>query len=77
MLYSIQLLFILNLKINESDIEGKEKIIMKKSNRLWEEQEDIEDINRSLQDAGVSELDPNDELNIDLAEHRGWPPKHL
>ena len=40
-----------------------------------DEQDDIDDINRELEDAGVEEMNLNDQLNIDLAEHEGWPPE--
>lgn len=42
-----------------------------------EEQQDICDIYRVLEDSGVSRIDANDALNIDLAEHEGWPPVRI
>jgi predicted DNA binding CopG/RHH family protein len=42
-----------------------------------DETQDIDDINRSLQDAGVENLSPDEELNIDLAEYDGWPPEKI
>jgi hypothetical protein len=44
---------------------------------LEEEQEDIDEINRVLLDAAVEDMDPDDQLNIDLAEYDGWPPKKI
>ena len=41
---------------------------------LWDERDDIEDIQRTLADAGVDILEEQDEVNIDMAEYIGWPP---
>ena len=42
---------------------------------MLEEQQDIEDIYRVLEDAGVSNINVDQEVNIDLAEHEGNPPE--
>lgn len=41
----------------------------------WEEQDDIDDIERTLEEAGVSSIDADDDVNISMAEYEGWPPK--
>jgi len=42
-----------------------------------EEQEDLEDIERTLEDAGVSMIDANQNVNIMMAEHEGMPPRRV
>jgi uncharacterized protein YuzE len=39
-----------------------------------EENSDIDLIYATLQEAGVENIDTDDELNIELAEHDGIPP---
>ena len=50
---------------------------MNQAERLNEEQEEIDEICKSLREAGVVNMNPDDEVNIDMAEHEGWPPKHI
>lgn len=39
--------------------------------------DDIEDIHRTLEDSGVSDLTTDDSVNIEMAEHEGVPPKRV
>jgi hypothetical protein len=41
------------------------------------EQDDLEDIERTLRDSGVRDMNWDHQLNIDLAEYEGWPPKKV
>ena len=42
-----------------------------------EENSDIDLIYTTLQEAGVENINPDDELNIELAEHDGLPPVRI
>ena len=42
-----------------------------------EENADIDLINATLQEAGVKNIDPDDELNINMAEYDGMPPVRI
>lgn len=44
---------------------------------LQEEDDDIVEIKRTLEEAGVTDFNPDDELNINLAEYDGWPPTKI
>lgn len=41
------------------------------------EEDNIEEIKKVLEESGVENLDSDDELNIDMAEYEGWPPRKV
>lgn len=42
-----------------------------------EEQEDLEDTYRVLEDSGVSMIDADQNVNLMMAEHDGMPPRRV